>query len=472
MRTPITEDAKIVCWAAVLACMSPLVVGLVATVSAFASPRFDDQSDKPSDKTDYCVSSDCHAAIIDRKVMHAPAEQHDCGECHSYASPENHLFALTKPRRELCSSCHTLMHDRMVHTPVAEGNCVGCHDPHGSEHPMMLVADLGRELCSTCHEPSLFDKEYIHGPVAIGACIVCHEAHSSGYPGIVTDAPQRLCLGCHSEFKPGDLVARRLHKPFEEGGCVSCHDPHASDIHRQLRTRLPNLCLDCHEGLKDRLDTASIVHGPAKGQGGCVSCHSPHFSSLPRLQKAVQPDLCLRCHDKQIKAEDGRLITNMADLLRDNPDHHGPILQGACTACHEPHASDHYRLLFSEYPAEFYAPFDIERYELCFSCHMSDLVLDESGTGLTGFREGDHNLHWLHVNTEKGRTCRACHEVHGSKRPFHVRESVPYGERGWLLEINFEKTSSGGMCSPACHRTRGYSREPANTESQGTGEDK
>ena len=85
-------------------------------------------------------------------------------------------------------------------------------------------------------------------------------------------------------------------------------------------------------------------------------------------------------------------------------------------------------------------------------------MLKPGGTGLTQFRDGDRNLHYVHVNREKGRTCRACHEVHASKRPAHIREAVPYGSGNWMLEINFEQTPQGGSCTPACHVMRSYTR--------------
>jgi predicted CXXCH cytochrome family protein len=200
------------------------------------------------------------------------------------------------------------------------------------------------------------------------------------------------------------------------------------------------------------------VHEPAAREGGCVTCHDPHFSLLPKLQRRPQPDVCLGCHDKEIDVGEKQPLPNMAVLLKENTNHHGPIREGGCSECHQPHASDEFRLLYRAYPKEFYAPFDKDRYGLCFSCHQVDLVQDEAGRGLTGFRDGDTNLHWLHVNREKGRTCRACHEVHASKRPFHMRKAVPFGSGGWLLEINFEKKPKGGTCLPACHKRRDYDR--------------
>jgi predicted CXXCH cytochrome family protein len=72
-------------------------------------------------------------------------------------------------------------------------------------------------------------------------------------------------------------------------------------------------------------------------------------------------------------------------------------------------------------------------------------------------------MHWVHVNQEKGRTCRACHEVHASTHPAHIRDAVPFGNTGWMLELNYQQTAEGGSCSPGCHKPRSYNRTaPAN----------
>ena len=78
---------------------------------------------------------------------------------------------------------------------------------------------------------------------------------------------------------------------------------------------------------------------------------------------------------------------------------------------------------------------------------------------LTDFRNGDRNLHHVHVNRErKGRTCRACHETHASSRDKHIRDSVPFGEGGWELPIGFERRANGGSCAPGCHTPYAYDR--------------
>jgi hypothetical protein len=79
---------------------------------------------------------------------------------------------------------------------------------------------------------------------------------------------------------------------------------------------------------------------------------------------------------------------------------------------------------------------------------------------LTNFRDGDRNLHFLHVNKEKrGRTCRACHEVHASAYPLQLREKVPYGK--WMMPLNYKKRESGGSCHPGCHELEAYDRDAA-----------
>jgi predicted CXXCH cytochrome family protein len=438
--------------AAVLIGVAPLMLAALRLPSQPAGARV-----KPAVETPTCTEGGCHAEIVSHKIMHGPVAQQKCLDCHQYASAELHLFRFTTPERELCDSCHTLDLKNVVHTPVLERNCTGCHDPHGSPHTMMLRAPSAPQLCYTCHDQSLFARKFVHGPVAIGGCNICHDPHSTSHPRLLTQSPKQLCIDCHSEAQPTGFAARNLHKPMEDG-CLTCHNPHASDTKYHLHEAVPNLCFSCHEGVQNKISSASVHHGPVDAEDGCVSCHTPHFSHLPALQRTAQPETCLSCHNKPVKTPDGRTLTNMAALLKNNPSHHGPIRDGSCTGCHQPHAGERFGMLHEEYPAQFYSAFDIGKYQLCFSCHSPELVTDPSGKGLTRFRDGDVNLHWLHVNKEKGRTCRACHEVHASSRPFHIRDAVPFGTAGWMLEINYQQSEGGGSCAPGCHSPAQYNR--------------
>jgi len=57
----------------------------------------------------------------------------------------------------------------------------------------------------------------------------------------------------------------------------------------------------------------------------------------------------------------------------------------------------------------------------------------------------------------KGRSCKLCHELHGSAKPKMMAVSVPFGT--WSLPLKFVKTETGGSCSPGCHETKSYDRK-------------
>jgi predicted CXXCH cytochrome family protein len=147
----------------------------------------------------------------------------------------------------------------------------------------------------------------------------------------------------------------------------------------------------------------------------------------------------------------------MAEVAQPGFDKHGPIRDGNCSGCHTLHGGQLPRLLKEPYPETFYQPFKVEAYALCFGCHDKQLVLTQQTEGLTRFRNGTRNLHYVHVNkAEKGRSCYACHNTHASRQPAHIRESVPYGN--WEIPIRFQVTETGGSCAPGCHRPAAYDR--------------
>jgi predicted CXXCH cytochrome family protein len=402
-----------------------------------------------------CVSGDCHGSVVSRKVMHGPVAQKKCLDCHKYEDVAQHSFERLAPPDEGCTLCHDMKHQVVLHLPVREGRCTACHDPHGSDYAKVLVADPAKGLCQICHKQEDYGKKkFVHSPVMTGSCGACHESHSAEQPWLLKQSPWNLCTSCHKQIipKPGETWS--LHAPARDN-CLACHDPHASNLKNELKQAAPDLCLSCHKNLKELLAISPEKHGAMTQEGSCSNCHVSHLSKLPELQKQPQPQQCLSCHDRTLRTADGRTLTDMAALLKDNPEQHGPIRLQGCTACHQPHAGNQARLLLAAYPPEFYAPFQVDLYRLCFTCHSPDLVLLPQG-GPTGFTDGKRNLHWLHVNQEKRRTCRACHEVHASRQPFHIRESVPFGPGGWTMTIKYRQTPTGGSCTGGCHVERSY----------------
>lgn len=436
----------------------PVVEGPILAVQG---PLLDVQ--RPTGPVDSCATSKCHTKVMAGRVLHGPMAQKQCDACHVATDLQKHTYALIVPMSELCTGCHTQSERTVVHKPVKDKECEKCHDPHSSDYRFQLLGEPSGSLCFRCHKPEEYgSRRHVgDGTMMSGACNVCHESHSSWMPKLLPKDSQQLCLFCHNELRARVELLGRSHPPVLDGRCLDCHDAHATEHPALQLEGVPQLCYRCHEhhDLRTQIETAPVVHGALTTQESCNACHAGHGSAMPQLLSGPEKDLCLSCHDRPLRAGDGRVLIDLAFLLKENPRHHGPIRDGKCVACHTPHASTRRSLLTKEYPQFIYAPFDIEAYALCFDCHIEGLVLAEQAIGATEFRDQERNLHSVHVDKKwRGRTCRTCHEVHASSRPFHMRETVPFGPRGWEIEINHTKLPNGGSCSPGCHETRVYDR--------------
>ncbi len=345
-----------------------------------------------------CVTAQCHATILTKKDVHPPAES--CDTCHEAAEsqhpqPGKKTFKLVAPMKELCASCHS---DKTgmahMHGPAEAGDCVACHDPHQSDNPKLLVKNED-ELCVDCHEDAEEFQKKPHVHAALG------------------------------------------------NGCTTCHDPHGSEHAKLLPEAGGGVCVTCHAEIGDKL-AAPVVHAAVKSEKACVTCHSPHASDQDKLLLAPEKDTCLGCHKTIVPAGAATV--------------HAPVKDGACAHCHDPHGGPNPRLLTASFPKQPYVPYTDQDYALCFSCHKREMLEYPDTSFATGFRDGERNLHFLHVNNkQKGRSCRLCHEVHASRGPMLIADTVPFGT--WSLPIKFVKTETGGSCAPGCHKPQTYDRK-------------
>jgi predicted CXXCH cytochrome family protein len=414
----------------------------------------------PTHKSLNCTTGECHAKETKHKVLHVPFAQGACETCHVSTSIKRHEFHLRAQGGELCTFCHIGgggSVGAVQHKPFERGECLSCHSPHGGEQKVILrTADLSG-LCATCHQDITKGRHYLHGPVQTGSCVACHAAHRSAEPKLLAASGRDLCLSCHDTMRSQITNVLMVHKPAQ-GDCRECHEVHASDHKKQLKAEPEALCISCHDKVGSQIASATVKHSPVKTGDACLNCHTPHGGNLSKLMKAEPIVTCLGCHKEPIQTADSRIVPSMAILADPNQNKHGPIREGDCAGCHTAHGATQPHLLAKPYSSEFYQAFAEEKYELCFSCHDRQLVLLPQTTGLTGFRNGEKNLHYLHVNkSEKGRNCRACHSTHSSTLPLHIRESVPYGN--WELPIGFKKTETGGACQSACHKEYRYDRD-------------
>ncbi len=337
--------------------------------------------------------------------------------------------------------------------------------------------------CAQCHLGQYGGFKVVHAPVKSGLCGACHVSSSATQHTFdLLEEGKSLCTQCHS----GRAFLKVKHLPVEQGLCLGCHDPHASDHHARLRKPIFETCTTCHP-TKRLQDAAAVTkHGaldPKQNPKVCVACHDAHQSDYPKRLLAWPPSqVCFGCHDRRVQAGETSLI-DMKGWVDAHPDagmRHGPVQEGQCPACHEPHGTDNFRILKGSYPQALYVPFSPKEFGLCFGCHDRRLVEQSplpagppspappawagpdggqrlTRDGVTGFRNGDENLHVRHVNKiDKGRTCRLCHDVHASDQPHHLREATPFG--AWEFSLQYEPTATGGSCWPGCHVRRYYDR--------------
>jgi len=318
-------------------------------------------------------------------------------------------------------------------------------------HPAHAPIKEGESCVSAkCHY-EMVKVRYVHAPVATGACLVCHTNIKQDPPFGLVSTGVDLCWRCHKNQKLLIYQSKYLHKIVKDEGCIGCHNSHGSKTTKFLLNKDERtLCIDCHKEatkkVMEQIASASVVHKPV-AEGRCAGCHTPHASNYNRLLKGGPKDvvLCFNCHKKMEEQTKKALYK------------HGPVQQEMCSTCHEPHAGYVAKNLKYNFDKRFYNSFDLEVYSLCFKCHKETVVLDKRTTSLTNFRNGDRNLHFLHVNREKGRTCVACHEVHMGSQRRHIRKLTPFGT--WEIPINFTLTSTGGKCSANCHIPKEYDRE-------------
>jgi predicted CXXCH cytochrome family protein len=371
--------------------------------------------------------------------------------------------------------------------------------------PLLLVAALSLgtaknvaapagpgDDCLKCHG-DLAVKKVVHPPVKNGMCLACHTPTSGAEHKFVEakDGAQQ-CRQCHAWRN----MEKVKHGPVDHGLCLFCHDPHQSDHHKRLRKPIFETCTQCHPSKRVQNNTVLTRHGaldPNRNPLVCVACHDPHTSPYPKRLKADPPmQVCFKCHKEAVEDYDGKKLLNVGEWVEGRPEtwmRHGPVREGQCQMCHNPHGTDNLRMLKGAFPREFYESVENpgqpqDDFQLCFGCHdkrlMQDKMLTVPGVsnkdysaeiqwterpegkrlvreGITGFRNKDENLHFRHVNrVDKGRTCRACHDFHASVNPKHIREGTKFGN--WEFKLNYQKTETGGQCWPGCHVTRKYDR--------------
>ena len=198
------------------------------------------------------------------------------------------------------------------------------------------------------------------------------------------------------------------------------------------------VCLECHAVVVD----FSHLHPPVAA-GDCLVCHTLHSTTNSLITPHPDGILCYDCHQPVAKERDTEF--------------HGEIAQQQCKSCHNAHGSFFNHLLTAPYSSDFFNDFDEKQYQFCFQCHRVDLLLHENTSYNTNFRDGQRNLHFVHVNRKnRGRSCKLCHVIHAGELPKLMAKQVSFGE--WDMPVNFVISPNGGQCTPGCHAPAAYDR--------------
>lgn len=483
-----------------------------------------DPQQRPVARTTNCTEGGCHAQETSYRFLHAPVAVGACEMCHTYDEPREHTFLLKHEGAAMCDFCHIgksapgdalrgrtgtasdllgvtngipLLH---IHEPVREGDCTSCHNPHGSDLRQLVRGESTGAMCRSCHD-SVASHLHMHTPVAEGDCTSCHQPHSSIHANLLVQEGRDLCISCHSDVLPkmggftrgagwdqishmppptgpfsaalmatrslrtansggAGADATRIHEPVL-GECSQCHDPHGAAQPALLVQDVGRLCSSCHEDVAMRARSAPVQHSAVFNDAACLNCHTPHHSKLTHLMRAEPVLMCLDCHAEPVLRADGSKVAGLASLLENGQHLHGPLSEGRCDGCHEVHGAAHTALLSGHYSENLYQAYTPEAYELCFSCHSSDLARLPETTTATNFRDGTQNLHYIHITAQddSGRSCRLCHAPHSGKTFPRLHTEIQYGQ--WTMPMRYEATESGGTCAAGCHRPRSYDRYQA-----------
>lgn len=404
------------------------------------------------------VCVDCHTDVLDNEEVHSPAKK-DCKRCHSLMGDEhpskfvkNHGLAKNVP--DLCYECHDPKNEEeFVHSPTAEGKCITCHSPHSSPNLYLVNADPMGPICLKCHELEVPEGNMVHQAVTDGQCQMCHNPHQADNELFFsTSNTGRICGKCHKKIRKAQRMDH-VHKPFKKE-CFECHKGHSSKEAHLSDQKAPEMCLGCHEGMHNSLQNGGHVHQAIYAEGSCLSCHSPHSSVEAGVLKAKQQELCMTCHDKEIKT-DTTSVASISNYLKKGNTVHSAISKVGCSGCHKPHVSEERALLSGKFPEKNYAEAKADNFALCFTCHKSELF--EAPTDApTNFRNNDTNLHYVHINGPKGRSCALCHNPHGAPNERLIADKAKFGN--WDMPIGFKQFPDGGSCAPGCHEEKKYSR--------------
>ena len=361
---------------------------------------------------------------------------------------------------------HNLANDAANSTPKANG-CENCHKPHdGGGGQFLLKQDGESAVCLVCHNGNVASTD-------IDSAMNMMYVH-----------PSKTTNGSHNPTRdPADNKVREPQADLNNrhAECSDCHNPHAAQ---------PGVSPNPGSGQP----TTNLASGVLKGVWGVEPNWPGNWGILAQNGDYTEVDdithqyqLCLKCHSSyafgltppadpynKIPAANN-LLTDQAQEFNPNNASFHPVVTDAqsrndfvmtrngthdyssslingqsptsvigCTDCHSnsdsnikgPHGSNVWPLLWGPYTQ--YTGRRNTGDHICFRCHDFNVYGDGGGDNdsnwtVTGFSDGQKNLHKYHV-VKKDMPCMGCHSAipHGWKRKHFlvygvgIKDPAPY----------------------------------------------
>jgi len=165
--------------------------------------------------------------------------------------------------------------------------------------------------------PENATEAYPH-PAAMEGCTDCHGFDGEGGVEIAEEGKE-LCLMCHDDptlGKNGTPLAL-IHSPIsDDDDCTSCHDPHQGENRALNVEPLPELCYQCHDSVTEKKKGKQFaqIHGPVN-EGYCTQCHDPHASSYKALLPQKGSRVCFECHDDPSLDSGGKITRRLRRIV-------------------------------------------------------------------------------------------------------------------------------------------------------------
>jgi cytochrome b subunit of formate dehydrogenase len=269
-------------------------------------------------------------------------------------------FGVSIHGRNLCTSCHTDIHEVPHAVPLKPVSCATCHRIETevylhSDHGIALKAGVSEAAsCKSCHgDPhELLDSRHPGSPVFRAnvpqTCAQCHER---------TEEMAKFHLG---QAAPIASYLDSVHGvALKEGNvsaavCTDCHGSH--DLHKPTNPTsklywqtIPQTCGKCHENIKQTF--LRSIHGQALAAGKrdapvCTDCHGEHTIAAVKTEASKVfpshiPETCGQCHAAERITTKYRLPEHVLETYMDS--FHGLALQlgsvtaANCASCHGAH---------------------------------------------------------------------------------------------------------------------------------------